>query len=131
MDNLEAIMLSGRPEACDMCKSRVYYVGKGQYLCKTCGHTTLDDFSKLRKYLQTKGRELAQTLSEEIGVHVESVEDLLHKAEAEIPTETASDTKCERCGCSIASGKFCSLCTRELAGGIRKVFFEEGRGRRL
>ena len=119
------------PVECDKCKGKIYYVEKGQYLCKACGHITLDDFSKIRNFLEEKSDVIAQMLAEKIGVNSQSVEYLIHKAVMDIPMENTEGAKCERCGCSISSGRFCSLCTRELAGGIRTVFFQENKRQRF
>lgn len=130
MRTLDAFV-ANTPAACEHCKGKIYYVERGKYLCKTCGHVTLDDFAKIKEFLDEKGEVLAQMWAEKIGVDSQSIEYLFHRALKEIPEEESSVAQCERCGCSIPSGRFCTVCTRELAGGIRSVLFQENRGRRF
>lgn len=118
-----------RVENCNVCGGRLYYLESGKYLCKTCGNMVEDDTKKLRTYFRNHKESLVFQISKETGVSQQKVCLLLDRIESELLEENSTHIKCEKCGCSIFSGRFCTACTKELAGGIRAVFYEDRKRR--
>lgn len=123
--NLEKLIISNKPVECELCKGKMYYVHSGMYRCKKCGHEVLDDFGKVRNFLESNGPAPALTISAATGVSTEIIEAFLRQGRVEIPDGSKYYISCERCGCSIRFGRFCPECVRELAGGIKSAFCAE------
>ena len=85
----------------------------------------MDDFGKVKKYLEENGPTPTLVLAEATGVKVEIIEIFLRQGRLEIPEGSKYYLKCERCGCSIRFGRYCPSCTQELAGGIQRMLFED------
>lgn len=58
-------------------------------------------------------------MSQTIGVDSEIIEMFFRQENLDIPRTSKYYLECEKCGCSIREGKFCSFCIREITGGIR------------
>ena len=118
-------------ESCNVCGGRLYYMESGKYMCKTCGSTVEDDATKLKVFFRNHKESLVIQITKETGIDAQKVSNFFDRMENELLVTNDSQIKCERCGCSIFSGRFCTSCTKELAGGIRAVFYEDSKRRRL
>ncbi len=123
--DLEKLIISNKPVVCELCKGKMYYVHGGLYRCDKCGHEVLDDFGKVKTFIELNGPSPALTISAATGVATEIIELFLKQGRVEIPDGSKYYIKCERCGCSIRFGRFCPECVQELAGGIKSVFCAE------
>lgn len=124
-NELERLIIGNKPVECEVCKGKMFYVHSGMYSCSSCGHTVLDDFGKVKKYLEENGPTPALGVSYATGVPIEIIEEFLKQGRVEIPDGSKYYIKCEKCGCSIRYGRFCPSCVREIAGGIKSVFCAE------
>ncbi len=128
MDNKrkwEDLIIGNKPIECEQCRGKVIYVGGGRYRCEVCGSESLDDFGKVKEYLEKHGPTPALIVSEATGVYPEIIEMFLKKGKLEIPEGSRYYLKCEKCGCSIRYGRFCPSCVNDLAGSIRAMFYED------
>lgn len=125
MTDVEQILMERRPIFCKKCGGKLFYQNSGVYQCEDCGAEELDDFGKIKQYLEKNGPSPASTISEETGVALEIVNLFLKNGRLEIPEGSRLYIKCERCGCSLRYGRYCYGCTRELAGQLKGVMFEQ------
>ena len=47
--------MENRPIRCEKCKGKLFYTGSGTYTCEDCEHVMLDDFGKVKAYLEEHG----------------------------------------------------------------------------
>jgi predicted RNA-binding Zn-ribbon protein involved in translation (DUF1610 family) len=65
---------------CESCGSTfVIYKGLGEYKCESCGITFLDDYGKVRNYIEENGPSSAFDISQGTGVSRQRVNSLLHE----------------------------------------------------
>lgn len=121
----ENIVIENKPVVCECCKGKMLYVHSGMYRCNICGHEVLDNFGKVKRFLEENGPMPVLAISQATGVNMETIEYFLRKGRVEIPDGSRFYIKCEKCGCNIRYGRFCPDCIRELAGGIMNLFYED------
>lgn len=124
-NDLEKLIIGNKPVKCDKCNGKMFYIGSGAYECARCGYKILDDFGKVKQFLEENGPSPILVIAQVTGVKPEIIEMFLKKGRVEIPEGSKYYLQCERCGCSIKYGRYCPECVRELAGGIQKMFNEE------
>lgn len=112
------------PVICQKCKGKMFYIGNGTYECEDCGLEELDDFGKIKQYLEEHGATPAIRISEATGVRLDIINVFLREGRLEIPEGSKFYIKCEKCGCALRYGKFCMDCTRQLVGQLRGAFYE-------
>ncbi|MBP3611084.1 MAG: hypothetical protein J6J42_12215 [Lachnospiraceae bacterium] len=123
--SIEKALIASKPLNCELCGERVYYLDGGQYQCRKCGNIMLDDFGKVKAYIDKNGPSPAMAISSATGVSTEVIEVFLRKGRLEIPEGSRYYVKCERCHCSIRYGRFCPDCVKDTAVEIKAVFADE------
>lgn len=118
----EKQVMSRKPVECPKCKGRLEYTGSGIYQCEECGTEVLDEFGKVKRYIEEHGPSSAFVISQETGVKMEVIDVFLKKGRVEIPEGSNFYVKCKKCGCSIKYGRYCPECAKSLAGSIKAVF---------
>lgn len=122
---LEKMILDSKPVVCEKCGGKLYYDAMGRYRCENCKHEILDDFGKVKVFLDENGPTPIPIIVEKTGVSADLLNAFLKKGRLEIPEGSKIYIKCEKCGCSIRYGRYCPECIHELAGGIKAVFNED------
>lgn len=122
IDEMRELLLNRRPVRCSKCDGRLFLAGNGEYECKSCGNIEYDDFGKVKKYLEENPSASAIVVEAAIGVPRELIDAFLRRGRLEMPEGMPEPITCERCGCTIRSGRFCSSCIRQLAGGMQGAF---------
>lgn len=122
---LEKLIIENKPIKCGECGNRVSYVSGGKYQCEVCGHEELDDFGKVKEYLDENGPTPALIIAKATGVRPEVIEMFLKKGRLEIPEGSKYYLECEKCGCSIRYGRFCPTCMKTLTGDKYCLFSED------
>ena len=56
---------------------------------------------------------------------MELIKEMLKDGRVEIAESSRYFLSCEKCHCSIRSGRFCLECATALAGGVQRIYFEE------
>jgi predicted RNA-binding Zn-ribbon protein involved in translation (DUF1610 family) len=81
MDKVVDSFLADRKlSRCESCNSSfVVYKGLGEYKCDSCGIVFLDDYGKIRNYIEKYGPNSVQNISEATGVSRKKVNMLLHE----------------------------------------------------
>lgn len=124
----ELLEIAQSLSVCDECRGKMVYQYGGIYRCEECGKIALDDFGRIRLYIELNGPTPAVVLSECLGVPINRVNTYLREGRLEIPEGSPQYIKCEKCGCDIRYGRYCPDCVRAMAGDLRKAFFVEGAG---
>ena len=120
MDRRRIVFLTpGTPDKCDKCGGKCKYKAQGIYECLACGNTMLDDYGKVRLYLDENGRQPAAIISAETGVSVSTIQRYLREGQLEIPEGSPDYVKCEGCGTDIRYGIYCASCAAQLSKDIR------------
>lgn len=57
-----------KPEFCERCRGTLKYVGVGEYQCLICHHKMLDDYGKIRRFVDETGKASALEISRNTGV---------------------------------------------------------------
>lgn len=112
-----------RPTICPQCGGIMVFKGVGEYECEDCRYVAYDDYGKVRNYLEKHEGATAAQVSGATGVSQHAIRDMLKESRLEIAANSKAFLKCERCGASIRSGRFCHRCEmnyhRDLENEIR------------
>ncbi len=119
----EKEFLERKPTRCSKCKGRIRYIGGGYYECFDCGNLEVDDFGKVKDYIDENGSAPAIIISENTGVPVDIINVMLRQGRLEIPEGSPVYIECEGCGCSIRFGRFCPDCIRARTNNLQGAFF--------
>lgn len=109
---LEKLIQQKKVEKCELCHNRMQYVGSGKYRCSFCGVEVLDDFGKIKQFLDQNGPTPEAIISRETGISMDTIDSYLKKGMVEIPNGSDIYLKCEKCGCDIRYGRYCPECAR-------------------
>ena len=129
MTKAEEIFLQHRPLFCEKCGGKMFYQGSGLYQCRDCGAEQMDDFGKIKAFLDANGPTPAVTIAKATGVDRETINYYLRRGRVEIPEGSKFYLKCEKCGCSIRYGRYCPECVKN-AADKRGVLLTEEMGER-
>ncbi|MCI9035060.1 MAG: hypothetical protein HFJ08_13650 [Lachnospiraceae bacterium] len=120
---LEKLLAKSRPPLCGMCGGKLVQAGSGIFKCERCGNEALDDYGKVRKYLDEHGPSPAIAIAQATGVDRNLISRFLRGGKLEIPDGSKYYLRCEKCSCSIKSGRYCEDCAKELSGNTHKVSY--------
>lgn len=82
-------------------------------LCLECRRNDAEAFDRVRAYLEEHPQANLGEVSEGTGVEVDQIRRFLREGRLELVGDPDA-LHCERCGASIATGRLCSDCVREL-----------------
>ena len=126
IDELERVFLEHKPIKCERCHhGKLIYIGSGKYECEVCEHVMMDDFGKVKAYIDENGPTTIMELSAVTGVRRSLIEGFLKKGRLEIPEGSDFYITCEKCGCSIRYGRYCPECTLKTVTGLKSLFHED------
>ena len=129
-DKFIKAMVERKPERCSVCHGRLRYIGGGQYECFDCGHQEIDDFGKVKQFVDEHGPSPAIVISECTGVPVDLINGMLKEGRLEIPDGSSVYIKCEKCGCSIRYGRYCPECLKQRTNSLMGIYFNPDVGER-
>lgn len=112
-DGLNAFLTDGGfIDKCEECGGKMKYTGVGEYVCESCSHVMLNDYGKVRNYIEKHpGANLAE-VSEATGVGKNKIRQLLREEKIEIAGNSVVFLHCESCGAPIRSGYYCESCAK-------------------
>lgn len=111
---------------CEKCGGGMKYVDNGVYKCSGCGHEELNNLAKIQKFLNENGASPIPVISSATGVPKHTIEQYFREGRIESAAISVADTlRCPKCGKPIKSGRYCFLCKKEIAGGIRQMFNDD------
>lgn len=117
MDELE------KYRTCRVCHGRMELTSAGKFICERCGAVELNDFGKVKAFLDENGPSTAFVISQATGVRLKVVDELLLDGRLEIPEGSKEYIHCQKCGCEIRYGRYCPDCARSLVNDIKKAFY--------
>lgn len=107
---LDSMEVFRRPVHCEQCGGVLIYQGVGEYACEECGNLQYDDYGKVRNYIEKhKGANMSE-VSDMTGVSHNSIREMLRENRFEVTDVREGFLRCELCGESLASGRFCTKC---------------------
>ncbi|MBO6147911.1 MAG: hypothetical protein J6O55_01070 [Lachnospiraceae bacterium] len=110
-----------RPWDCENCGyGDLVFIGLGEYKCPKCGHINLDDYGKVRDYLDENPGATVNATSMATGVSKMSITTMLRDERLEIREGSATFLKCRSCGAPINSGYYCHTCAKLAEAADRK-----------
>lgn len=124
MNEFEAMLITNKPITCE-CGGKFFHIGGGNYKCQHCNKILLDDFGKVRRFLEENGPAPSVIIAAATGVDTEVIGYLLKDGRVEIVEGSKYYLQCTKCGCSIRSGRFCMECARELAKDVEEILYNE------
>lgn len=95
---------------CPNCDILMRYKHGGLYVCEKCGAEQLNDFGKVKKYLNEHGPTNAIDLAANTGVRRSRIGEFLRLGKVEIPEGSATFIHCKSCGTAIRFGNYCANC---------------------
>lgn len=98
------------PLNCAGCGGVMVFKGVGEYVCEKCGSLEYDDYGKVRTYLESHGTATSAEVSAATGVTQKSIREMLRESRIEISSDSRTFLRCDLCGVSIRSGRFCPKC---------------------
>lgn len=107
---------------CEQCSGTVQYKGSGRYICQECGAEFLNDFGKVKKYINDHGPSNAVTISEGTGVSRRKIRDFLRDGRVEVVEDAAAGVLfCLSCGIPIRSGHYCKNCLERMSKSASNI----------
>ena len=123
--SIEKALIERKPMSCELCGEKVYYLDSGKYQCRSCNHIMLDDFGKVKAYIEEHGPSHSVAIASATGVSPDIIDVFLRKGRLEIPEGSKYYIQCQKCHCSIRYGRFCPACIKETANSIKAVCAED------
>ncbi len=112
-----------KPDFCEKCRGELEYIGIGEYKCRRCQHTMLDDYGKVRRYMDEKGTASPLEISRDTGVSKDTIERLIREGTlVSAEKDEEGGRKCAGCGKSISEGRYCRECMLATMAGLGKAF---------
>ena len=99
---------------CSECSGIMRYKGAGIYACEDCGHEEMNDYGKVRAFLEKRGPSNIIEISAGTGLPRAKVSTLLKDGKLEVAPHSATRLYCLRCGMGIRFGDYCSRCQNEV-----------------
>lgn len=105
---------------CPKCK-RIFTPLNKELICIECQKKEEEEFICVRDYLRENRGQNINIVSEETGVSVKKILQYLKQGRLEITEGMGEFLKCEKCGVSIKTGKFCRNCSEKMAKDLQGV----------
>ena len=100
---------------CSECSGVMRYRGGGIYRCETCGHEVLDDYGKVRQFLEKRGPSNVFEISAGTGLSRSVVNRMLKEGRLQVSAHSSVNLLCARCGMPIRYGEYCNRCQSEIS----------------
>lgn len=102
---------------CTECGGMMLYKGAGVFRCEKCGHEEMNDYGKVRAYLEKNGPSNILEISAATDLPKHVISNLLKEGRLEVASKANGGGHfCKRCGMGIRMGDYCSRCQSELDG---------------
>lgn len=122
---VELLIIKNKPVECECCNGKMFYQSGGVYKCQDCGNEQMDDFGKVKWFLDENGPCTSMMISKATGVQKDIIDFFLKRGRVEMPEGSKYYIKCERCGCALRYGRMCMSCAKELTNGLALAFNED------
>lgn len=95
---------------CPKCGETMIFKGLGEYTCEQCHYHEFDDYGKVRNYIEVHKGCNAVEIEQATGVSRREINRMLKEERIEVSKDSKIFLKCERCGKSILTGRYCEEC---------------------
>lgn len=112
----EQLLQYAKFKKCKKCGGNVLPKADGEYVCEECGEIYLDDYGKIKKYMNEHNGATMQEISKNTGVSIGSIKEFIGNCKLEFKQPSSAYMKCDVCGTLLTCGKICSRCGNRLAG---------------
>lgn len=96
---------------CSECNGIMRYKSLGHFVCEDCGNEYLDDYGRVRDFLDRRGPSSAIEISTATGVSRKRVTDLINSGRIMVTADSGVSIFCEVCGQKIRYGVRCDRCS--------------------
>ena len=110
---------------CPRCKSKMEYISLGEYRCPACRYLFLDDYGKIRDYIDRHGPSTALEIERETGVPRAVADEYLRSGKLEIVKGPEGYLRCEICGADIRYGRICPKCARTDGAKMKGYYVDD------
>ena len=110
---------------CEKCSGIMRYRGSGAYMCEDCESIVLDDFGKVKNFLEKRGPSNIMEIAYATGLERSTVAKMLMDGRIQVVQSSMESKTCLNCGIPIAHGKYCSNCALVVAKRHKKKMAEE------
>ena len=99
---------------CTECSGVMRYKGGGTYVCQDCGHEVMDNYGKVRQFLEKRGPSNVFEISAGTGLSRAVVNNMLKDGRLQVSAHSSVNLICSRCGVPIRFGEYCNKCQADL-----------------
>ncbi len=106
---------------CKKCGKMFTYSSFGPKLCNQCKNSEEEEFKTIKEYIYNNPGATISEISSVLGVSTAKITRYLKEGRLEIIGSEGDANlilKCEACGKSIKTGRYCDDCERDLAKGL-------------
>ncbi len=115
-------------KVCVRCKKMFQHI-TGPSVCPRCRQIEEDQFQQVKEYLRDNPGAAMNVVSEETHVPVKIIQGFLREGRLEVVYGSPMMIKCEKCGESISTGRYCNKCKAALVGELSAAANELTRGK--
>lgn len=110
---------------CRMCGKLYNFIG-GTYrnLCPNCIEKMEKKFDEVKEYIEEHKAATINEVSEECDVSSRQIEQWIREERLMISDDSPIGIRCERCGATIRSGRFCERCKNKIANNLGSMYGE-------
>ena len=105
---------------CRKCKRLFNYV-MGPSFCPDCRAKEEDQFQEVKKYVQEHGRASMHEVADACNVTMKQIQQWIRDDRLMLADDSPLQIECERCGKMIRGGKFCQVCSNEMATKLQSA----------
>ena len=113
---------------CPECGGIVKFCGGGAYECSDCGHRVLNDFGKVKEFLEKRGPSNIMEISYATGLERTTSAKMLMDGRIQVTNQSSNQKACLNCGMPIKAGKYCEKCSPLMAERKKKQEEKEKEG---
>lgn len=106
---------------CKKCGKIFNYV-LGAPICPSCREQLDEKFQEVKKYIQDNPGVGIPHVSEACDVEPSQIRQWVREERLEFVEGSAVDLACEKCGCSIRTGRFCDRCKASMINTMNSSF---------
>ena len=110
---------------CRMCGKLYNFIG-GPYrnLCPNCIEKMEKKVDEVKEYIEEHKAATINEVSEECDVSSRQIEQWIREERLMISDDSPIGIRCERCGATIRSGRFCERCKNKIANNLGSMYGE-------
>ncbi len=109
---------------CKECGRLFNYIS-GPRLCPACRDKLEEKFSQVKKYIEDNRTAQLQQISEDNDVSIQQIKQWVREERLAFTEDSLVGIECERCGCTIKTGRFCENCKKTMVNTLGNAYKKE------